>query len=440
MEEDSGKLDIYNRKETYEKTLQTLAETEICPENKQLILEFIEEYCEGLSYSRKAKYVARYNWFARLLGKSFLEAAREDIRRLEDAIETKPVEMYVNKTRKWRLYKDKCTPTTIADNKKLLRLLYKWIEYSYKKNKKIDRYKGSKLRAVLKRKQAPELVADVIDDTHFERKLKSKDMLTWEEVVQLSQATTCARDKAIIQVLGETGLRASELLTLQIGDYNIKEMVGKVVGEIHVRQSKTGEKKGLRSIGIVNSVPALVEYLRNHPLKKDKSAPLWLGYGDKYHNLDLSNPQPVSPACLRKILFNAAKKTGIKKKVNPHHLRKSRASLLAHLLKEQEVKNYMGWTATSTALNSYMFLDEQITNENYWRSQGVDIENGNPKPIEELKPVKCECGVVNPAGEYFCVECNRVLGEKSSSLRRLEELIQSIVEKRIEDTNNSLTN
>lgn len=429
--ETSGKVDIYNREQTYQTVLQTLRESAICSENKELILDFIEEYCDGLTFNRKAKYVARYHWLARLLGKPFLEATREDIKNLEKAIETKPAEMYVNRTSQWTTYKETCAPTTIADNKDLLRLLYKWIEYSYKKNNKIDRYKGSALRAILRRKQPPEMVADVISSVPFESRFIGKDMLTWEEAVKLSQATNCSRDKAIIQVLAETGLRTGELLTLHVEDCCIKDVGGRLIGELHVRQSKTGEKKGLRTVGIVNSVPALVDYLRTHPLKHDKTAPLWLAYDDRYHNIDLKNPQPIAPYSLRQVLEDARKKTGIEKKVNPHHFRRSRASYLGHQMTEQQVKNYMGWTPTSNVLNHYMFLDEEKTNEAYWKSQGVDPNPGKTEIPEEIMPVKCECGAVNPAGEYYCVQCNRELGEKSVGLKRLEELIASAVEKRL---------
>lgn len=434
--EETGELDLYNRKDTFEKALEKLDNSEICLENKEIIRDYIAEYCLGLSYGRKAKYLSRYHWFARLLKKPFVDATREDIKLLETAIESKPAEMYSPMYGKWVARKQKCSPTTIADNKGLLRRLYRWIEHSYRKNEKIDRYKGTKLRAILRKKSVPALVEDVVDDTPFVRKIRSKDMLSWEEMVAISQATTCPRDLAATQVLGESGLRSGELLALRICDCTIKDLGGTVVGEIHINRSKTENKNGLRTVAIVNSVPALVNYLRQHPFKTEPSAPLWLFYPDRFHNVDRSNPRPMSSACLHKILTKAAKKAGINKKVNPQRWRASRASMLGHILTEAQLKLWFGWVPASKVLNHYLYLDEERVHLDYLRSEGVNITDNKPNQmIEEIKPVRCSaCNTVNPAGEYFCVQCNRPLGEQSAALRQLGELIKQEIEKRLKST------
>lgn len=426
--QDTEKLDIHNTQETYERALKKLKDSDILPENKRLILDFLNEYCHGLSACRKGKYVIRYHWFARLLGKSFVKADRKDIKKLEKAIETKHPEIWDWRIKKWKTFKKKCSQTTIKDNKGILRLLYKWIYHSYLKHKKReDRMKGSKLRELLLRKSPPELVEDVIAEREENNKLKSKDMLSWEEVVKLSHAASHPQWKACIQLLGESGIRAAELLTLKLGDIEVKPINGKVVAVVHLRQSKTET----RSLGIILSVPALVEWIKQHPAPQ-KHNPLFVKFEDRYYHVDKKNIQHMPYDVLRKVLSQAARKTGIKKRCNPHHLRKSRASFLGHVLKDgPELRQYFGWSPVSRAPKAYLFLDEEKTNQSYWMSQGVQIEDGKPTPTEELKPIRCECGHINPAGEIFCVSCNRNMDGKTPEEDRLRQLIREIVEEKL---------
>lgn len=428
--ENSGNIDIHGTKDTYEKELQILNDSDILLENKELIHTFLNEYGHGLSPIRLAKYVIRYRWFSHILGKSFLKATREDIKRLETAIEEKPPQRYSRVKKRWVTAKKRCSPETVKDNKGLLRLLYKWTHHSYLKRKRAeDRLKGVKLREILRTKPVPELVEDVIAEPQKNHTLKSKDMLTWEECVKLSQATTHPMNKAAIQMIAESGVRAGEALTLQVQDLEIKRQGEQTVGVLHLRQSKTAE----RSIGLVLCVPALVEWLRIHPLREQRTAPLFLKFEDRYHNINPRYVYPMPYNVLRKILAQAKKATGQTKRCNPHFLRKSAASRMGHILQDgPALRQYFGWSSVSRAPKAYLFLKEEETNRAYWRSQGVEVgADGEPEHTDKIKPVKCVCGHVNPCGEVFCVGCGAPLDEDGEEYRRLDTALDRLIAKKL---------
>ena len=421
----TGNIDVglYDTERVFEQELKQLNDNQqILPENRQAILDFIKEYCDGLSYQRKAKFIIRLLRFGLKLDKPFWDAKAKDINNLRKHIETAPVMMFNRKRQKWLKYKPTCSADTICDNKLILKLFYRWVEY-FRNTPKRERLSGNDLRTYMRNNPFPELVRNIVSTFPKPRQYTANDMLTWEEIVKISQNTTCKRDMALIQLLGESGGRIGEILTLHLEDVEFKRMDEKTVALIHLRVSKTK----IRSIGVYNCVPALQAYLKEHPFKTDKSGPLFLKYKTTKHDVE-SKPIRLGYDACRRIIRRAGTKAGISKKINPHHFRKSRASALARLMKEQPLKNYLGWTQDSKMLRVYSFVNEQETNEGYWASQGVKIdETGKPK-INEVTPVKCgNCGQYNPCGEQLCLKCFTPLEVERPNLNELRGLIREYV-------------
>ncbi|TRM87274.1 recombinase XerD [Sulfolobus sp. C3] len=70
-------------------------------------------------------------------------------------------------------------------------------------------------------------------------KVKRKEVraLTEEEITKLLEACKRARDKLLIRLLLDTGLRANELLSIRVGDIDVKTNM------IRVRNTKNGEER-----------------------------------------------------------------------------------------------------------------------------------------------------------------------------------------------------
>jgi integrase len=97
-----------------------------------------------------------------------------------------------------------------------------------------------------------------------DRKLP-KGLLTEDEIAAMMKAAATQRDKAIIMLLYECGLRISELCALKKSDL---EFVPEGV-RVHIPE---GTKTGARSILGVDCAPYLAAYLANHPVQGETGA------------------------------------------------------------------------------------------------------------------------------------------------------------------------
>lgn len=415
-----AKHDIYNRGRSYRQA-QEILNDHPHKENREIIRAFESEYGKGLSETRRTKYITRLCRFSEAIGKPFTDAAKADLIKLREYVDTCGTLRWDKKTSRWVTRTEEASPVTVAEHKKIIKAFWRWLEY-YRKTPPKERITGEDLRSYLRLQSFPDDVKDLVAKYPGPRQYQPRDMLTWSDVVALSQSTCNDRDKAFIQLLGETGARLGELLTLEVGDIVFTEKGSKIVGSCSMRESKTK----LRTIGVVNCVPALRQWLNVHPYRNDKGAPLFCIIGQKNKGEKMqSQPKIVTPAAVRILLIRAGKKAGIEKRHNPHHFRKSRASALAHLLNEQEVKAVLGWTQDSRMFRVYSFVDTARVNDKYWLSQGVDLNAEKPQLFEEQRPAICpNCGAANPCGEKQCLNCHTQIPVKSE---RREEIRREIL-------------
>jgi len=173
---------------------------------------------------------------------------------------------------------------------------------------------------------------------------KVPEVLTEEEVFKMVEVAGNERDKAMIAVWYEAGLRVAELATLRIKDV-IWQNGEEVKAKIKVR-GKTGE----RVIPLVLSAPYLKRWLESHPFRDDPDAVVFCSFA-KSNFGGVMDYQPL----LRKIK-QIAQKAGVKKKVHPHILRHTRASVLANHLTEAQMCQYFGWIQGSDMPRVYVHI------------------------------------------------------------------------------------
>jgi len=161
-----------------------------------------------------------------------------------------------------------------------------------------------------------------------------------EEFEALLNACGHVRDKAILAVLAETGLRIGELLSLRLRD--VEELPD---GAFRLR---VRGKTGLRTVVAIASAPLLAEWLKAHPASGDPDAPLWTTIKGK--------PRPLRPKAFREHLRHLAKRAGLKRTIHPHMLRHTRMTQLARVLTEQELKVVAGWSRASRMAAVYVHL------------------------------------------------------------------------------------
>lgn len=201
---------------------------------------------------------------------------------------------------------DRCSPATVAKHYRSLQQLFRWLV----EDGEITRSPMERMRPP----QVPEQPVDVLTDDELSRLLATCRGNTFEN----------RRDTAILRLLLDTGMRASELVGLALDDVDFEVDVAFVLG------------KGRRGRGVpfgAKTADALRRYLRaraRHPLAD--SPALWLG-----------KKGPMTDSGLRQLLERRGREAGVGN-VHPHRFRHTFAhAWLASGNQEQDLMRLAGW-------------------------------------------------------------------------------------------------
>lgn len=138
------------------------------------------------------------------------------------------------------------------------------------------------------------------------------DVLDRNEITALEAAAPSERDRLVIRVLGDCGLRASELCTLQMSDIIRHDR------QAYLRVHGKGERDRL-----VPLTPALLRrlerYVRDARPKDSPHRQLFVSLR-RGHSGDY---EPLTRSGLLQLIRHSAERAGISKKVYPHLLRHS---------------------------------------------------------------------------------------------------------------------
>jgi integrase/recombinase XerD len=349
----------------YPNAVKLIQASEISKENKTIILDFANNcLARGLTKIRVKKHLFHLRKIAEYLKKPLKKVDRKDIEKIINWVSSKDY-----------------SPHTQSDFKITLKVFYKWLEAE-----KL----GITIRELEIQRKEPQLIL------WFSSRVKKIDtklpeqLLTQNDILALIKSAPNIRDKAFIATLYESGARISEIGTLKIKHISFDEY--------GIKASLSG-KTGSRTIRLITSCKYLTDWINQHPNKDNKEAPLWVGNITK---------ELLNYTSLSKLLKVARKRAGINKPINPHSFRHARATELAQCLTEQQLKNYLGWTAGSDMATVYVHLS------------GKDMDNAMlsmhglmPKKSDEeskLMPKKClVCGELNDPTASFCIKCRTAL-------------------------------
>ncbi len=348
-------IDVHNYEKRLEGQLRVIDRADILPKNKETILKF-HNYCfaEGLSIPRIVRLLQYLHKLALWLGKDFEEATKDDIVDLVQKIE-----------------REKLSVWTKQGYRVTLKKFYRWL-----KNSERDPEEVAWIKTSIKKTN------DILPD----------ELLTEDEVKQLIEACEHPRDRALVSTLYESSCRIGEICSLHIRNVSFDDY-----GTVIIVRGKTGGRR----VRLIASTPYLASYLDVHPLKDDPDAPLWVGIGPTNKNKPLGYPS------IRKKLKELAAKAKIKKRVNPHAFRHSRATYLANRLTEAQMNQFLGWTQGSKMTGIYVHMSGRDTDQAIRRIYGLEEEKEEKSP---LKPKKCSrCEALNAGTAKFCNKCGAVL-------------------------------
>ncbi|MCL5089820.1 MAG: site-specific integrase [Candidatus Marsarchaeota archaeon] len=241
----------------------------------------------------------------------------------------------------------------------------------------------------------PKQVAWIKASKANDKKLMPRDILTEDDVLKMLESATNLRDKAIIALLFDFGIRAGELLNMTIADVDLTS------NPAHIA---VNGKTGIRQIPIMFSVPYMAQYL-NLIKKKAPSEYLWATIGTW-----TNKSNKIDHAGLSKMIKEMAAKAGIQKRVYPHLFRHSRASYYANKLTEQQLKAFFGWTGGSQMAATYVHLSGRDIDNAVLQANGVKVDNSMMEPKLKVKVCR-RCQFSNPIESKYCNRCGAPLDE-----------------------------
>lgn len=157
------------------------------------------------------------------------------------------------------------------------------------------------------------------------------ELLSLDEVRALIQAASNTRDRVMISLLFDSGCRPHELLNLKPSDVTLDD-------GLTIRfDGKTGPRR-IKLITTMNSAAYLQDYYQSNSVMPEKSL------------------FPICEVRLNHILKTAAARAGLLKRIYPYILRHSRATNLAPILTEPQMRIYFGWTPNSPMPGIYVHL------------------------------------------------------------------------------------
>lgn len=235
----------------------------------------------------------------------------------------------------------------------------------------------------------PKHIAWIKTGIKNEKKLTPSDILTESEIKLLIQNASTVRDKAIIALLFDAGIRVGELLNMRIRDINLNQEPALI---------SVDGKTGQRTIPIIFSVPYIADYLNSmHDAKPDNY--LWHLEGSWKNQKGHADY-----GAIRMMLKRLGKKAGLEKRIYPHLLRHSRASVYANRLTESQLKQFFGWTGDSRMAATYVHLSARDINNAVLKANGYTVPEKEAET--ELKVQVCaKCRLPNQATAKYCSRC-----------------------------------
>jgi len=289
-------------------------------DNKALLSKFLDYLkANAISEKRILKYQYTLTKMAKILKKPYDKATKEDLIKVVAWIEEQPY-----------------TAWTKHDYKVCLKRLFKWL----KGNDEEFPNEVKWIKATVKRNNS---------------KLP-EELLTEDDIDAMINTATNIRNKAFICVLYESGCRIGELINLKIKHITFDEYSPVII---------VNGKTGTRRIRLIDKQELLKTWLKAHPFKDNPDAYVWVSMANNRKN------QPLDYHTIGETLRVIAEESGVKKKVNPHNFRHSRATYLASKLTESQLKQMFGWIQSSKMASIYVHLSGRDLDEPLLKMSGL---------------------------------------------------------------------
>ena len=235
------------------------------------------------------------------------------------------------------------------------------------------------------------------------------EILTSEETAQIIEAAGTNRDRALIAILYETGMRIGEVALLRWQDLTPDDTgIG-----VYIKDQKTKRERHSRIIDYREYISA---WRNEHPKRNNPNAPVFI---DRFRH------EALEYQAIWMIIKKAAVRAGITKRVHAHLFRSSRVTHLVQQGYAESVIKKMIWGNVNTRVyQTYCILSDQDIDRELNEKAGI-VKPRDPETIP-TRPRKCpECGLINPPTSVWCGKCMNPLTQEARDRR--EKLIMDVI-------------
>ena len=384
----SEKIDVHKWQHKID-LLYAQLQTDLSKSNFELIKKYDRQMVnEGTKKATRFLHLSRLLSLSRRLNKDWKNATKEDIENVIYEI--------------MDIYSDEGKDSNYTyDHKKVLRIFFRWFKLGYREQRSCIEEKG---------------IGDPIETRKIrmrkpKSKLKSDDLISEQEREWILDACQSSRDKALIDMSLDGGIRPGELLSLRIR--NVKQ-------DKHGYVVTVEGKTGIRPVRLVQCTPSLARWLSEHPFKEQSSYPLWI-------NLEKTKyGQPLAYSATRAMLGRVSKKVKEKypefdKRVFLNLFRHTEATNSAKYMSDAITKKRHGWSINSKSPSTYQHLINSDVDDIIFDHFGIEKSQKEKQRL----PITCQvCQMVNPVASKMCSQCGKPLDLETAlkiEERELEE-------------------
>ncbi|WP_256298919.1 site-specific integrase [Haloarchaeobius salinus] len=246
-----------------------------------------------------------------------------------------------------------------------------------------------------------------------DREVDADKTLDEDEIGRLRESADHPRNKALLEMLLDTGLRISAVGTLRVQDVDLNGRAGTVT----LNQEAVGRKGASGKRPLTWSKPYVANWLDVHPRSDDPDAPLfhrltkpnggWASEGD-------GDDGALTYYHLQRILKQIAEEAGVPRdKVNPHNFRKTAITQwIRQGFSEQEIKHRATWVKDSRQFETYSQVTDEEMNQQILEQYGLaEEETERNKPDIDDCP---QCQTTLRGDPRFCPGCGLALSQKAA--------------------------
>lgn len=236
------------------------------------------------------------------------------------------------------------------------------------------------------------------------------DIISRGEFKKLLSQCLNIRDKCVLWILMEGGLRIGELVALDLKDVRLTDDAVDIT-----IPAKQGCKTGSRPVALIEAYRYVREWKESHPLKDNPNAPFIVCLEDEKGRKD----KRITGWTIRAMIHRAAERAGLPKmRYHPHIFRHMACTEKAILgFSEVQHANYFGHGIDMA--RTYVHLNSENTRKIYQEKLGLN--NGIERTV---KPCG-KCGKENPFTADECGRCGSALNAKER-IRQMEDRDQLI--------------